>query len=38
LPKGHTQKKAVVFAVWVVTPNVAETSIPVYSFSSRAMN
>jgi hypothetical protein len=30
--KGHTQKKAVVvFTVWVITPNVAETSIPVYS-------
>jgi hypothetical protein len=29
--KGHTQKKAVVFAVWVVIPIVAETSIPVYS-------
>jgi hypothetical protein len=30
--KDDTQKKAVVaFAVWVVTPSVAETSIPVYS-------
>jgi hypothetical protein len=29
--KGNTQKKAVVFAVWVVTPSFAETSIPVYS-------
>jgi hypothetical protein len=29
--KGHNQKKAVVFAVWVVTPSVAETSIPLYS-------
>jgi hypothetical protein len=29
--KGHTQKKAVVFAIWVVTPSVAEISILVYS-------